>query len=323
MVDVIVAEKMSDEKRRALIYRGAIIVFRRVPALVGLCEMAKMMAREAMKFDDPPLAHCLYDREQFGEIAGKLQLRYATHARTSRFWAEALGQVGVDPEYNCLEGLALRIQPPGTSHLSEETIGLGPHRDVWYGCPVQQHNWWGPIFPIDAQSCLAIYPRYWACAIENSSAAYAMEEFSRRRAEARGKGVTIEQMEECSHRPLPTEPLDETSAVKLIIEPGDLLCFSSAQLHFGVPNTSERTRFSTEIRTVHLGDIEQGVGACCVDLHGRGSSIIQFSRISDGCPISDLLSPDAIAKAVAQACPNTDPAIPGAGRSVRDHTGGK
>jgi hypothetical protein len=61
MVDVIIAEKMSDEKRRSLIYQGAIIVFRRVPAIAVLCEMAETMAREATKIDDPPLAHRLYD----------------------------------------------------------------------------------------------------------------------------------------------------------------------------------------------------------------------------------------------------------------------
>lgn len=305
MVDVVIAEKVSDEKRRTLIYHGAIIVFRRVPAIVALCEAAEAMAQEAMKIDDPPLAHCRYDREQFAEIAGTLQFRYATHPRTRRLWVEGLRETGVDPDWNCLEGLSLRIQPPGTSHLSEETIGLGPHRDVWYGCPVQQHNWWGPIFPIDAQSCLAIYPRYWGCAIENSSAAYAMDQFSRSRAEARAKGATIEQIEEHSPRPLPTEPLDETGAVKLIIEPGDLLCFSSAQLHLGVPNTSGRTRFSTEIRTVHLGDIERDIGACCVDSYGSGSSIAHFSRMSDDRPICDLLSSEAITKFIAQV-PNTD-----------------
>jgi hypothetical protein len=265
--------------------------------------------REILGTDNPPLAHCLYDRRQFADAAGALQFRYTTDPRTRRLWAEGLRQAGVDPEHNCLEGLALRIQPPGTSHLSEETIGLGPHRDVWYGCPLQQHNWWGPIFPIDAQSCLALYPQYWARAIGNSSAAYNMDEFSKSRAEARAKGVTIEEMEERSHRPLPTEPLDATSAVKPIIEPDDLLCFSAAQLHFGVPNTSGRVRFSTEIRTANLDDIEQGVGARCVDSYGSGSSIARFVRISDGRPLSDLLGPVAIEKAIVQACPNTRRAL--------------
>jgi hypothetical protein len=304
MVDVIITKEMTDDKRRTLVYNGAILVFRHVPAIVALCERVKSIVREAMQLDDPQLAHHRYDREQFAEIAGKIQLRYATDSQTLRLWTEGLRQAGVDPNTNCLEGLALRIQPPGTSHLSEETIGLGPHRDVWYGCPVQQHNWWGPIFPIDAQSCLAIYPRYWARAIENSSSAYSMEEFSRSRAEARANGLTIEQMEQRCRRPLPTEPLDERDAVKLLIEPGDLLCFSSAQLHFGIPNTSPLIRFSTEIRTVHLGDIERAVGASCTDSYGSGSSMMHFSRIADGRSITELLSAATIAKATAQACPN-------------------
>ena len=304
-MDVLIVETMADEKRRALIYQGALIVFRRLPAIVALCKLAESLAREVLGTDNPRLSHRLYDRRQFADVVGTLQFRYTTDPRTRRFWTQGLHQAGVDPDHNCVEGLALRIQPPGTSHLSEETIGLGPHRDVWYGCPLQQHNWWGPIFPIDAQSCLALYPQYWARAIENSSTAYDMEKFSKARAEARTKGLTIEEMEEHSPRPLPTEPLDATSAVKLIVEPGDLLCFSAAQLHFGVLNTSERTRYSTEIRTVHLGDLERGVGASCADSYGSGSSVSRFVRISDGRPLSDLLSADAIKKAILQACPNT------------------
>src|SRR5437870_10967441 len=104
MVDVIIAEKMSDEKLRSLIYQGAIIVFRRVPAIAVLCEMAETMARETTKIDDPPLAHRLYDREQFAEVAAKLQLRYATDSRIRRFWIEGLREAGVDSDYSCVEG---------------------------------------------------------------------------------------------------------------------------------------------------------------------------------------------------------------------------
>jgi len=39
------------------------------------------------------------------------------------------------------------------------------------------------------------------------------------------------------------------------VEPGDFLCFSSAHLHGTMPNESQRTRFSVEVRTVSALDL--------------------------------------------------------------------
>ena len=53
----------------------------------------------------------------------------------------------------------------------------------------------------------------------------------------------------------------------MVVEPGDLLCFSGAHLHASVPNTSAEARVSVELRTVNRDDLEEGRGA--PDLDGR------------------------------------------------------
>ena len=42
----------------------------------------------------------------------------------------------------------------------------------------------------------------------------------------------------------PSEPVDTASELRLVIEPGDLLCFSGAHVHAGVPNSAGVVRFS-------------------------------------------------------------------------------
>ena len=71
--------------------------------------------------------------------------------------------------------------------------------------------------------------------------------------------------------PEPTEPVDTTSELRVVMEPGDLLCFSGAHLHASVPNTSGERRVSLELRTINSDDRKRGRGA--PDLDGRAPRV--------------------------------------------------
>jgi ectoine hydroxylase-related dioxygenase (phytanoyl-CoA dioxygenase family) len=72
------------------------------------------------------------------------------------------------------------------------------------------------------------------------------------------------------------------SELRLVIEPGDLLCFSGAHLHASVPNVSAETRCSVELRTVNIDDVARDRGA--PDLDGRAPQVPLhwFRSMSDG-----------------------------------------
>ena len=91
--------------------------------------------------------------------------------------------------------------------------------------------------------------RYWSRPIENTSADWDLDAIRERRRGASGEDIPIV--------PEPLEPVDTSSELRVVIEPGDLLCFSGAHLHASVPNISGRTRCSVELRTVNLDDIER------------------------------------------------------------------
>jgi hypothetical protein len=48
-----------------------------------------------------------------------------------------------------------------------------------------------------------------------------------------------------------------------------------------VPNTSGRTRFSIDFRTVHLGDLRERKAAANIDSRPLGTSLRDFMRGSD------------------------------------------
>ena len=70
---------------------------------------------------------------------------------------------------------------------------------------------------------------------------------------------------------------------------GGVLIFSAAQLHSTVPNTTDRTRFSIDFRTVNIDDLESGNAARNVDSECTGTTLGDFVRASDLEPLPDDL----------------------------------
>ncbi|MBT5351694.1 MAG: hypothetical protein HOL54_08105, partial [Rhodospirillales bacterium] len=85
--------------------------------------------------------------------------------------------------------------------------------------------------------------------------------------------------------PVATGPVDDSGAWTCNISPGDLLCFSGAHLHASVPNTTPLTRFSTEVRTVCLDDLNHGRAAPDLDGAAPRQPLEWFNRMADGTPL--------------------------------------
>ena len=66
-----------------------------------------------------------------------------------------------------------------------------------------------------------------------------------------------------------------------------MLIFSAAQLHSTVPNTTGRTRFSIDFRTVNIDDLLERRGARNVDAECTGTTLGDFMRASDLAPLPD------------------------------------
>jgi hypothetical protein len=206
----------------------------------------------------------------------ELQREVRRDPEAKRLLGAALEEVGVDPERSYWDSIHLRIVPPAKG---DRQLGrLGFHRDTWGSNLLQQTNWWLTIRPLAAERTIAFYPSYWSRPIENTSASWDLDEIrARRRTGERDEDIPIV--------PEPTEPVDTESELRLVVEPGDLLCFSGAHLHASVPNTTAETRCSVELRTVSMDDIARGRGA--PDLDGRAPQVPLewFKSMTDGRPL--------------------------------------
>ena len=235
-------------------------MFKRVPALVEAAGVADDLIPAA---------------PGEGKIE-ELQERFRKDARVERLLRSALEQVGVATERTYWDRVYLRIVPPG-SERGTGTIGL--HRDTWSSNVLQQTNWWLPLRPLTEERTIAFYPEYWSRAVANTSAGWDLDAIRARRRAG-------EPIDDLPIVPEPTEPVATDSELRMVIEPGDLLCFSGAHLHASVPNTTDQPRCSVELRTVNRDDLEAGRAAPNLDGSAPVTPLEWFHSMVDGTPLS-------------------------------------
>jgi hypothetical protein len=244
------------------VFRGDLLVFKEVPALVEVANLVDGLLGEA-----PDLA-------AIDELKGRIR----DDARVKALFHAALAHVGVNPARTYWDSLFLRVVPPVEAGAGSQIGRLGFHRDTWASNVPQQTNWWMTIRPLSADRTLAFYPGYWSRPIQNTSADWDLDEIRQRR--RRG-----ERAEDLPIVPEPVEPVETESELRVVIEPGDFLCFSGAHLHASVPNLSGETRCSVELRTVNIDDFRRNRGA--PDLDGRAPLVPLewFHSMAVGSPL--------------------------------------
>ena len=208
-----------------------------------------------------------------------LQREVRTDPRLKGLFRAALEHVGVDPARSYWDSIFLRVVPPIEPGAERQIGRIGFHRDTWSSNVLQQTNWWATIRPLSTDRTIAFYPDYWSRPIANTSADWDLDEIrARRRSGERDEDIPIV--------PEPSEPVDTSSELRIVIEPGDLLCFSGAHLHASVPNVSEETRVSVELRTVSLDDFVRDRGAPNLDGRAPRVPLEWFRSLADGAPLS-------------------------------------
>ena len=276
---------ISEELRRERLYDGEIFVFSPRATSRALCDFARELTEQAFKPLDPRDAQYSLPVEQYAAILGELKPRFIHHPRSKELLRALLEDFSCDLTKTYFDVPRLRTATHGGYLTAGIAYAFHPHRDTWYSAPFCQLNWWLPVYDIVPDNALAFHPRYWRQSLRNGSARYNYAEWVR---ESR-KNAAQHVKEDTRDQPRPEEPVELEPQLRLICPPGGLLIFSAAQLHSTVPNTSGRTRFSIDFRTVHLDDVAAGTGAPNVDSACTGTTMGDYLRGTDLSHISGEL----------------------------------
>lgn len=277
--------KISDDLRRKRLYEGQLYVYSAGPSSTKLCDFARQLCEEAFAPLDPREAQYHLPVEHFAAILAELKPKFIHHPTCKELIRQLLIDMGCDPAKTYFDVPRLRTSTSDSYLTSGISYAFHPHRDTWYSAPFCQLNWWMPIYEIVPENIMAFHPRYWSQPVRNSSHTYNYQEWNRTSRQTAAQHIKAD----TRVQPRAEEPVELEPQVRVVMPVGGVLIFSGAQLHSTVPNTSGKTRFSIDFRTIHLDDAIAGRGAPNIDSACSGTPMGDYLRGTDLTHIPDDL----------------------------------
>lgn len=248
-------------------FEGRIIVLRQ-PPWQRLAQRAAEIVTSHLT-GDPLTAHQRVPRAEYLEAVGRIRDAVKADLSIRAHFREGIAAAGLVPSETYRDRLILRVQPPSGVHAARETVQLPAHRDNWGSGVPQQLNWWMPVFPVEPDRTLWLFPSLFDQAVPNDSGAWDFEAILAEVKAGRAELTT----------PRADAAPDPALAQPLLLEPGEMAVFSGSQLHQSAPNSGALARFSFETRTVSLSHIERGIGAPDVDGAPQGPHYRWFRHV--------------------------------------------
>jgi len=274
---------LPDDERRDAVFGGGVLVFSPRPAAVAFCEFARGMLEEAFHPFEPEQAQWQLPVRDYARIAAELKPAFIHHPESQRLVRELLRDHGCDPESTYFDVPRLRSSTSDGYLTTGIAYAFHPHRDTWYSAPMCQINWWLPVYPVLRENGMAFHSGYWSRAVKNSSRLYDYDEWNRTSRWSAAEQIGVDRRVQ----PRAEELLDLSDDLRIVGGTGSLTVFSGAQMHSSVWNTSGRTRYSIDFRTVHHCDVAAGGGAANLDSECTGTSLGDFLRCSDQARFPD------------------------------------
>jgi hypothetical protein len=277
MTSVFFDPQFTDEERRKGLYAGELFVYSPLPSTQALIDFARSLVVEAFGDLDPRTAQYHMPVERYATLLADLKPKFIHHPQSKELLRAMLVELGCNPDETYFDVPRMRTSTSDGYLTTGIAYAFHPHRDTWYSAPMCQINWWLPIYDIEPDNGMAFHPGYWSRALKNGSREYNYHEWNATSRKMAAQQIGVDTRKQ----PKPEEPVELDPQVRLITRPGGVIAFSGAQLHSSVPNTTGKTRFSIDFRTVHIGDVAQRVGAPNIDSECTGTCMNDYLRIRD------------------------------------------
>ncbi|MBE3012360.1 hypothetical protein IL992_24665 [Microbispora sp. NEAU-D428] len=303
MTTVFTGSSLNDDDRRDLVYRGDVFVYSATSASAELVLFARELIEEAFGGLDPETAQHEMDVERFAGLLADLKPRFIHHPQCKKLLPLILEEVGCSLDKTYFDVPRLRTSTSHDYLTSGISYAFHPHRDCWYSAPFNQINWWMPIYPVVPENVMAFHTRYFDQPVANGSTRYDYAKWNATSRHTAARHIHSDSREQ----PKPEEEVELDPQVRIVPEAGGFMLFSGAHLHSTVPNTSGRTRFSIDFRTVHIDDVRARRGAVNVDAACTGTTLRDFRRCADLAPMPEELALEYEAEALTRARQASEP----------------
>ena len=246
--------KIGDLKKfKEEIFSGKIFSFNKNSISLGLVAEIKNLISNSY---EGPLDN-FHHFEKHEDLSVKLINELKNQKTLKDLFKSFLTDIGFNQGKTYWDKFVVRIAPASDKFKPRENSRIGIHRDTWGTNIHQQINWWAPINDLDVKNTLIFYPDYFSKKIRNSTASWDLNIYLEKRKQNDFSYPSAPELLESLATDIKTLPIT--------IEPGEILCFSGSHLHSSTKEKSLKTRFSYEIRTVCMDDIENNIQAPNID----------------------------------------------------------
>lgn len=246
--------KIGDLKKfKEEIYSGRIFSFKKNSISLNLVAEIKNLISTSY---EGPLDN-FHHFEKHEDLSVKLINELKNQKTLKDLFKSFLTDIGFNQGKTYWDKFVVRIAPASDKFKPRENSRIGIHRDTWGTNIHQQINWWAPINDLDVKNTLIFYPDYFSKKVRNSTASWDLNVYLEKRKQNDFSYPSAPELLESLANDIKTLPVT--------IEPGEILCFSGSHLHSSTKEKSLKTRFSYEIRTVCMDDIEGNIQAPNID----------------------------------------------------------
>lgn len=224
--------------------------------------------------------------EEFFQRAGRLRRTFYTEPRFHQLLRQLIASCGFDTGRTAFDPFRLRV----VAHRGFENPRAAPvyyaHRDTWYANPQAEINWWVPLHDAAEEETFLFYPDWFDRPVANNSETFDYDTWTQG-----GQGLRIGWQDANAGLnaiyPGLVGGMDPGQRWAFSCRAGEVLLFSAAHFHQTRPNTSGRTRFSLDFRTVDLDDHAHGLGAPNADNRSTGSALRDYLHPPELAPVGD------------------------------------
>jgi hypothetical protein len=268
---------LNDKERNEILFNGDVVIFDNIPAMLELNYHLRALIKDVFegsidfkKADEIKILEFYYNIDI-------LQKEFRHNKLYRDLFSLSLKQSGMRIDKNYSDIIFMRSVPPVHTKHNQYRGKIGYHRDTWGSNIQNQINWWSTIFPVNDKNTLVFYPQYWNRAVENSTDHWSYKDFCNARITANKNKSDINY----PYSPSATQIINEENTVSITMNPGDLLCFSSAHLHGSTPEPRGYCRFNVELRTFSDDDLCLNCSPPNIDNKKNIPHYSWFKRISD------------------------------------------
>jgi hypothetical protein len=258
----------------AALYAGDIFQLPPTDASRDLVAAARRCLEEELGGDVREAQFRFTDDEFFGRIGRLRKLLYTTPPFHAHLEAVVRG-LGFDTARIAYDPIRLRV----VAHKGYENPKAAPiyyaHRDTWYAHSQAEITWWVPLHDVTEDETFVFYPDYFEQAVNNNSEQFDHDAWTRNGASLR-IGWQNAQHGSTHLYPGQVGDLDPGRVVTFAARAAEVVLFAGAHFHQTRKNSTGRTRFSIDFRTVDLDDHAAGRGAPNVDNRSTGSAVRDY-----------------------------------------------